>query len=79
MTARSQFAVPLLPTDSANMVFPRICAPSLPLQDTLSLKASKEHKPAFPKEPMKTLTRVEKFGRKILNRTHNTCLLVGLC
>lgn len=59
-------AVTLLPTASVGMVFQQICTPSLPLQDTLSLKTSKEHKPAFPKEPMKIFTRVEKFGRKIL-------------
>lgn len=59
-------AVPLLPTAGIAVVFQQICAPSLPLQDALSLKTSKEHKPAFPKEHMKMFTRVEKSGRKNL-------------
>lgn len=56
------------------MVFQQICAPSPLLQDSLSLKTSKEHKHAFPKELMKSFTRIEKSQRKIFNPTHNVLL-----
>jgi len=41
VTTLTQSAVPMLPTASIGMVFQRICASSLPLQDTVSLKTSK--------------------------------------